>query len=79
MKRDKLKKVDWSNMWSVKYPILKKYKEEVDIDKYSSILKDILLDIEKTYKYSKEDTFLVLKDILYNSYMTTIFENKNRG
>lgn len=76
MKRDKLKKVDWSNMWSVKYPILKKYKDEVDIDKYSSILKDILLDIEKTYKYSKEDTFLVLKDILYNSYMTTIFENK---
>lgn len=65
-------KVDWTKAWSKKYPILKKYQEEVDISYYVSNIKEMLDDISGRYGYSKQDAMLVLKDILAHVY----FENK---
>lgn len=33
---DNQDKVDWTKAWSSKYPILKRYQNEVDVLKYSS-------------------------------------------
>lgn len=33
---DNQNKIDWTKAWSIKYPILKKYQQEVDIIKYST-------------------------------------------
>ncbi len=57
-------KIDWTNVWSKKYPILKKYKKEVDIEEYIIKLNEMLFKLKKDYKYNDLDAFLVLKDIL---------------
>lgn len=58
-------KIDWTNAWSKKYPVLATYKDEVEIQRYAKELNRLLADLEKKYGYSKLDSFLVLKDILY--------------
>ena len=57
-------KVDWTAAWGKKYPILLKYQDEVKIDKYALGLDTMIQELIKTYQYSPEDAFLVLKDIL---------------
>lgn len=59
-----VKKVDWTKMWAVKYPILSRYQEEVNVADYEKRLKKLLADMEKQYGYDALDAFLVLKDIL---------------
>lgn len=59
-----VKKVDWTKMWAVKYPILSRYQEEVNVADYEKQLKKLLADMEKQYGYDALDAFLVLKDIL---------------
>lgn len=58
-------KIDWTNAWSKKYPVLAAYKDEVEIQRYAKELNRLLADLEKEYGYSELDSFLVLKDILY--------------
>ncbi len=58
-------KIDWTNAWSKKYPVLAAYKDEVEIQRYVKELNRLLADLEKKYGYSELDSFLVLKDILY--------------
>lgn len=59
-----VKKVDWTKMWAVKYPILSRYQEEVNVADYEKQLQKLLGDMEKQYGYDALDAFLVLKDIL---------------
>lgn len=59
-------KVDWTKVWSKKYPILATYQNEVETREYVAKLNQLLEDLEKKYGYSELDSFLVLKDILAN-------------
>lgn len=57
-------KVNWTKVWSKKYPILAKYSSEVDINKYAKAIRYLLEDLKSNYHYSELDAVLVLKDIL---------------
>ena len=59
-------KVNWSNVWSKKYPVVSTYKDVVDVDKYKKELRNILEELKKDYNYTELDAVLVLKDILYH-------------
>ena len=61
---DVQKKVDWTKLWSKKYPILATYQNEVETQVYATELSCLLEDLEKKYGYVELDAFLVLKDIL---------------
>ena len=58
------KKIDWTKMWSKKYPILTTYQQEIKVDTYAAKLQEMLARLQQEYGYSTEDAFLVLKDIL---------------
>lgn len=58
------KKIDWTQLWAEKYPILASYQHEVKIDDYILPLKELLQKLSIEYGYSDLDSFLVLKDIL---------------
>lgn len=58
------KKIDWTKMWSKKYPILTTYQQELEVDKYVEKLEEMLTQLQREHEYSVEDSFLVLKDIL---------------
>ena len=62
-------KIDWTKAWSTKYPILKRYQKEVDIDKYSKEIRKLFDSLETDYGYSELDAMLVLKDILAHEYL----------
>ena len=57
-------KIDWTKMWSRQYPILARYREEVDVPRYEAELRRLLDQLKKAYGYGDLDTFMVLKDIL---------------
>lgn len=58
-------KIDWTNAWGKKYPILLKYPKEVNIGNYARRLDLMLKELKEEYQYSELDAMLVLKDILY--------------
>ena len=58
------KKIDWTNVWSKKYPVLATYQNEVKVNKYAAELSRLLDDLQKEYGYNELDAMLVLKDIL---------------
>lgn len=62
-------KVNWTKVWSGKYPILKKYQKEVNIEKYAKEIRKMFNSIQKEYGYSELDSMLVLKDILAHEYL----------
>ena len=57
-------KVDWTKVWSKKYPILARYQSEVDTASYAEGLARLLEELKRQYGYGELDAFLVLKDIL---------------
>lgn len=59
-------KINWTNAWGKKYPILLKYQDKVNIANYAYRLNKMLDEIEEEYQFNKQDAMLVLKDILYN-------------
>lgn len=61
-------KINWTNAWSEKYPILAIYQNEINIKKYSEKIRSILEELKKEYNYSELDSMLVLKDILYHEW-----------
>ena len=61
--------VNWTEVWSAKYPILKQYQKEVDVKKYSNEIRKLLNHLKNDYGYSDEDAMLVLKDILAHEYL----------
>ncbi len=58
------KEIDWTKLWGKKYPVLLKYKQDVDIGKFSVRLYEMLDELKSKYNYNDMDAFLVLKDIL---------------
>ena len=61
-------KINWTNTWSKKYPILATYPQRVDILKYSSMIRDMLNSLKREYNLNDLDSMLVLKDILYHEW-----------
>lgn len=57
-------KIDWTKVWSKKYPILARYQLEVETSAYAAELERLLDGLKTAYNYSELDAFLVLKDIL---------------
>ena len=57
-------KIDWTKAWSKKYPVLARYRSEVDTAPYESELERLLEGLKTAYNYDELDAFLVLKDIL---------------
>lgn len=57
-------KIDWTKAWSRQYPILGRYRDEVDVSRYETPLLRLLDELEADCRYSALDAFLVLKDIL---------------
>lgn len=74
MNEEKENKINWTNAWGKKYPVLIKYQEKVDITKYVSKIREMLTDLQKEYHYNELDSMLVLKDILYHEWK----DNKNK-
>ena len=66
-------KINWTKVWSKKYPILETYQNKVNIKKYENDLNNILTELQTKYNYNRLDAMLVLKDILAHSW------NKNNG
>ena len=61
-------KINWTNAWSRKYPVLATYQQEVDIDRYARQIREMLTDLQVKYHYNNLDSMLVLKDILYHEW-----------
>lgn len=59
-------KIDWTNAWGKKYPILLKYQAEVNIPNYANKINIMLDELKQEYHFNEQDAMLVLKDILYN-------------
>lgn len=57
-------KIDWTKVWSKKYPILATYQNQVKTEMYATELKRLLDDLQKRYGYDDLNALLVLKDIL---------------
>lgn len=60
------KKIDWTNVWGKKYPVLLKYQAEVNISNYAYRINMMLDELKQEYGFDEQDAMLVLKDILYN-------------
>ncbi len=58
-------KIDWTNAWGKRYPILISYQNEVNIPNYARRISIILDELKQEYHYNELDAMLVLKDILY--------------
>ena len=61
-------RVDWTNAWSKKYPVLATYQQVVNIDGYASVIRKMLEQLKMDYGYNDLDSMLVLKDILYHEW-----------
>ena len=61
-------KIDWTNVWGKKYPILTTYQEKVDVDEYIIKIKELLDNLKMRYGYNDLDAMLVLKDILSHTW-----------
>ena len=57
-------KINWTDAWSKKYPILAIYQNTVEVNRYAAELGKLLDNLQKEYGYNEMDAFLVLKDIL---------------
>ena len=64
----KEEKIDWTNAWSKKYPILVKYQKQVNIAEYANKIREMLIKLQKEYDFNNLDSMLVLKDILYHEW-----------
>ena len=62
------KKIDWTQMWAKKYPVLTAYPGQVRAEEYAAPLRALLDRLQADYSYSELDAFLVLKDILAKLY-----------
>ena len=64
----KEEKINWTNAWGKKYPVLVTYQKEVDISKYAKVIRKLLNSLASEYGYNTLDSMLVLKDILYHEW-----------
>ncbi len=67
-------KIDWTNAWGKKYPVLVTYQEKVDPAPYAQELDRLLDRLKEEYGYSELDAMLVLKDIL-----SKVWQGRRKG
>lgn len=67
-------KIDWTNAWGKKYPILLKYQTKVNIPNYAYRINIMLDELKQEHQFNEQDAMLVLKDILYN-----VWKNRKKG
>lgn len=65
---EKEAKIDWTNAWSKKYPVLATYQNKVDISKYALEIWKMFNSLQVEYGYNELDSMLILKDILYHEW-----------
>ncbi len=65
---EKEAKINWTNAWGKKYPVLTTYQEKVKISQYRTEIRKMLDSLTSDYGYNKLDSMLVLKDILYHEW-----------
>ncbi|MGL5677003.1 MAG: helix-turn-helix transcriptional regulator [Cellulosilyticaceae bacterium] len=70
-------KMDWTNAWGKKYPILVRYQKEVNHLNYARRLGIMIDELKQEYQYSELDAFLVLKDILYTIWKSRGVKSKS--
>lgn len=70
-------KINWTSAWSKKYPVLANYPKKVNIQEYSTKIRELLNSLKDKYNYSDLDAMLVLKDILYHEWRNNRKKNKN--
>ena len=61
---EKQQKIDWTNVWGKKYPVLITYQKTVEINDYAVRIRELLDSLKSRYGYNDLDAVLVLKDIL---------------
>ena len=61
---EKQQKIDWTTVWSEKFPVLATYQKTVHVEMYASQLTEMLKRLKRDYGYNDQDAFLVLEDIL---------------
>lgn len=59
-------KINWTNAWGKRYPILLEYQTKVNIPQYAHRIGVMLDELKEEYDFSEQNAMLVLKDILYN-------------
>lgn len=59
-------KINWTNAWGKRYPILLEYQTKVNIPQYAHRIGVMLDELKEEYGFSEQNAMLVLKDILYN-------------
>lgn len=59
-------KINWTNAWGKRYPILLEYQTKVNIPQYAHRIGVMLDELKQEYGFSEQNAMLVLKDILYN-------------
>ena len=57
-------KIDWTNAWAKKYPILVQYQSRVNNPNYATRLNTMLEELRQEYHFDEQDAMLILKDIL---------------
>lgn len=62
-------KVNWSKLWSKKYPVLETYQNKINVKDYEKKLDELITSLMSDYGYSYQDAMLILKDILYKEYI----------
>ena len=65
---EKESKINWTNAWGKKYPVLVTYQDRVDIPKYAHEIRIMLETLSADYGYNALDSMLILKDILYHEW-----------
>lgn len=65
---EKESKINWTNAWGKKYPVLVTYQDRVDIPKYAHEIRIMLETLSSDYGYNALDSMLILKDILYHEW-----------
>lgn len=61
---EKQQSINWTKVWSEKYPVLTTYQQEVDVNDYIPQIREMLQSLKNEYGYNDLDAFLVFKDIL---------------
>lgn len=54
-------KIDWTNVWGKKYPVLTTYQERVDVGDYADRIKELLDSLKTRYGYNDLDAMLAPK------------------
>jgi len=71
--------IDWTNAWSEKYTILAKYHEDHKAKLYIKRIFEMYDEMKKEMDLTEIDTFLVMKDMVYQRYKRFTKKKNNQN